>query len=83
MPTCAHHATPSNPPLLPSSRHLPGQIVQTGQAVDDLMATDFLERGRFAAEAVAQGGILDRLRLQVKQRTNASASFWLWCVLTG
>lgn len=29
------------------------------------MATDFLERGRFAADAVAQGGILDRLRLQV------------------
>lgn len=46
-------------------RHLPGQIVQTGQAVDDLMGTDFLERARFAAEAIALGGILDRLRLQV------------------
>ena len=29
------------------------------------MATDFLDRARFAAKAVAQGGILDRLRLQV------------------
>ena len=55
---------PSTLPL-PVPRHLPGQIVQTGQAVDDLMGTDFLERARFATETIALGGILDRLRLQV------------------
>ncbi|KAL4452640.1 hypothetical protein ABPG75_008302 [Micractinium tetrahymenae] len=46
-------------------KHLPGQIVETAQAVDDLMSSDFLERTRFPAAAALTGGILDRLRLQV------------------
>lgn len=49
-------------------RHLPGQIVETAQAVDDLMSSDFLERTRFSAAAAVTDGILDRLRLQAGLR---------------
>ncbi|KAL4854749.1 Histidinol-phosphate aminotransferase 2 [Chlorella vulgaris] len=47
-------------------KHLPQQIGETAQAVDDLMTSDFLERTRFSAQAAAvAGGIRDRLRAQV------------------
>ena len=65
-------------------RHLPDQIVETAQAVDDLMTPEFLERTRFAeqAQAAATAGILDRLRAQLasapttpwRRRSSASAS---------
>ncbi|GAB4818839.1 hypothetical protein N2152v2_005885 [Parachlorella kessleri] len=44
---------------------LPQQIGETAQAVDDLMATDFLERVRFAGEGAATDRILQRLEAQL------------------
>ncbi len=46
-------------------RTLPQQIGETAQAVDDLMATDFLERVRFAGEGAATDRILQRLEAQL------------------
>ena len=46
-------------------RTLPQQIGETAQAVDDLMATDFLERVRFAGEGPATDRILQRLEAQL------------------
>jgi hypothetical protein len=69
---CLSGCASSLPPLIHRPwlalpcRHLPQQIGETAQAVDDLMTSDFLERTRFSAQAAAvAGGIRDRLRAQV------------------
>lgn len=81
-PPCHHSAllNSSKEFAAVSCRHLPGQIVETAQAVDDLMSSDFLERTRFPAAAALSSGLLDRLRLQVGLcRHKAQAQAALFC----
>lgn len=64
---CAEALTPlaALPPCACCPRTLPQQIAETAQAVDDLMATDFLERARFGGEGATTSRILQRLAAQL------------------